>query len=352
MHCSYIMDLPKLFCCRYTGSFYNPEFHRDTHLSQIARIKRRPPPLKQLKKPRKAKPRRPSSRKAVSNFARKETPEQESDGDWVPKSSTRTPSKTQQILRGAKDVSKQLTSSENINSAAAETPGKAFAKAGSVLTPTEKLFQQGGVSSSGFVRHTGSTLLGVSRGRSNMTPGNFKDGLMNFDSISPFTPMSPFMGRLIRHESTGSRLGGTSYRTPADAYWHQMGGYPLAHTGIESHNHPGAAVIPPSQATTSARTFHMVGSSGLSPWPSSPLPVAVGRTQMAPSPSEVFSSAFGQTVMPPPLASVPPLFSRESSATFAPAPLVQRVSSSFYLPFVGLTDSLTSALATSPIKPA
>jgi hypothetical protein len=366
------------FCrsIRYKGCFYNPEFHRNNKLSQVARIKRRAPPTNyKPKKAQKVVPRRPASKRVVATVAsRKALIDSDSEDDeWEPTSAAG--------ITRVQEAAKVVTVvQEKRKSVPAHTPVPASRKRRSDCTPMDKMFQMNAVSTSRVLPHPGAPLPSMSRGRSNMTPGNFKDSIMNFDALSPSTPMSPFLGRLIRQESTGARRVSSAQPHPGDApwsQWYQMGSFQWPHAGIEGSNHPAVVPVPAPHTTRTARSLQLIDRGSSLAWAPSPLQGVTGATHRSPSPSEVFSSTlgpgymrpplaamndspspsevfsatFGPSSMRPPLASVPPLLSRDSSLALPPVALVQRASSSFYLPFMGLSDTLTSALAT-PAKGA
>lgn len=245
------------------------------------------------------------------------------------------------------------------------------------------------------------------RARVAETPGAVGVGLLYFEADSPTEHWSPFIGGLARQENaaaiksvgfvrqesdTSVNAGGSNRRCHSgETYWtpwRQPPHHPGAAFGSETAWHtsdispwassPGQvrptyaipSQYPQENANLSFRPTHGVSARAGDP----PSPSGVCPTNFAPTLSRSLASGrplFSREnsaafpTLSRSLASCPPLFSPENSADFPvlsrenagafpvlsressgafPVPLVQRVSSSFFLPFLGMTETLSFAL--------
>jgi hypothetical protein len=181
---------------------------------------------------------------------------------------------------------------------------------------------------------------------------------------SPTANWSPLIGGLMRQESivaqktdssqvstTGASTDGLKViRHPGETCWTMW--RQSAHPGaLETHWAGRSDPLTNSSQSTRDISPFVATSAGLCHFPREQIGVQVRTAQDLSSCSSLVarpsSAGVGPVSYAPSLSrslvSAPPLFSRENSAPF-PVALAQRVSSSFFLPFMGMADTLSYAL--------
>lgn len=354
---------------RFEGAFHNPEFHRDITRGKLVRILRRGPPVPAENK---------KSTKARLN-TRGVTDDTHSDDEWQPGNAS--PSMSSNLKERPSRVSKKTTmpawgdsDEENMEPEAvshrktkARTPSAATRKRTHDDLESSKNHRP--CDAKGRTRDFRSK----SHSSNHLTPTRrFGDSprrigaslLSSGADDSPTANWSPLIGGLMRQESIvaqktdASLVNTTGYNTdglkvvrhPGETCWTMW--RQSAHPGTLETNWAGRSdqVTNSSQSTRDISPF-VTTSAALCQYPREQN-CAQGRTAqdlasrtslaVLPSSGGVCPVSYAPSLSRS-LVSAPPLFSRENSAPF-PIALAQRVSSSFFLPFMGMADTLSYAL--------
>ena len=369
----------------FVGAFHNPEFHRDMPRAKLVRIMRRGPPARTSKK---------NSTKTRLN-TRNEVVDAQSDDEWKPGNNMATALNgsrlkgrpTRVSKKSAKKVVRKVWENSDDEGAddsppkASQSAPKSWPKTRSSSTAMNNRVREVALSlkipqqnetevfaeeAFKIKSHAPSKNLTPNR-RYGGTPRKISANLLYCEADdSPTEHWSPFFGGLMRQESvaaiksvgfgpeeniTSYKAGGHNLaRHPGENYWTQWnemstGGSAEVAWAERADNIRRSLQhtrdISPFVATNSgpashAREFNDISGRSLQDISAR---LSIGEVQ---SPVGVCPASFAPS-MSRSLVSGPPLLSRENSAAF-PIALAQRVSSSFFLPFMGMADNLSYAL--------
>ena len=355
----------------YTGAFHNPEFHRDITRGKLVRILRRGPPAPTENK---------KSVKVRLN-ARTVTDANHSDDEWQPGNSAPTVSSNMKVR--ATRVSKKSTTptwgdsdEENIkplciaqSTAKSRAPSAAKRKAARDDVTSLKIPRpcEANLRAREFRKKPHSSKHLTPTRRFGDTPRKLGTSLLSCGADdSPTANWSPLIGGLMRQESivaqkpeqVGSQESTTGYdadgskaiRHPGETCWTMW--RQIAHPGAPETNWAARSDrgVNSAHSTRDISPF-VTTSAGLSHYPREQNGVQNRTSHDHCSRASIGAPSLSAGVCPVnyapslsrSLVSAPPLFSRENSAPF-PIALAQRVSSSFFLPFMGMADTLSYAL--------
>lgn len=374
----------------FIGAFHNPAFHRDIPRAKLVRIMRRGPPAR-TSKIRSTKT-RPST---LSDLA-----DTHSDDEWKPGNNATTALNCVSLKgrpsRGAKKGGKKIvrkiweaSDSEGVEDSPSQASqiesdpqsrpknrtsravnNRFLEVALSMKIPHQNETHVAAKDAVKVKSHAPSKNLTPNR-RYGATPRKLSANLLYCEADdSPSEHWSPFFGGLMRQESVAAiKSVGLSHdvcttshkasdhnlaRHSGENYWTHWNEIPPAGSAevawAPRADHcrksvPHTRDISPFLSTNSghvshlreftsvpARAMHDIAASS-----------SIGEDR---SPFGVWPGNFVPS-MSRSLMTDPPMLSRESSATF-PISLAQRVSSSFFLPFMGMTDTLSYALELQP----
>ena len=352
----------------FMGAFHNPEFHRDITRCKLVRIMRRgPPPPSAKKKVMKAIP----PRRKARNRSRH-------DDEWQPGNAAPTVAANgkRRPTRTANKIAKPAWGDSDEESGNHESPLQSKAKQKSLAAfSSSQRGARGGVDSIKSPRphwdaevklfdfHNKSIPLKAftPTRRFGNTPRNVGASLLSCDADdSPTANWSPLIGGLIRHESiigvksdpvtaqstkNYNFLGVKGLRHPYETCWTQWNQNSQQQVGScrdrdtsSRHNARCSSLLVTKKAESGQVDRNHDEVAGQIKQTSS------SRVMQGPHPSPAAECPLNSVLShSKPTVSAPPLLSRESSAPI-PIALVQRVSSSFFLPFIGMADSLSYAL--------
>ena len=374
----------------FVGAFHNPEFHRDITRAKLVRIMRRGPPARTSKMS--FTKNRPSTRTELADAL--------SDDEWKPGNKTIAAlnrfsfkgRSSRVTKKGAKkSVRKIWKASDNDGVEGSSSHGSRtkFAHQSSLKTrPSSTAINNRFLEIALALKipnnethvhveeackvksHAPSKLLSPNR-RYGATPRTLSANLLCCEADdSPTKYWSPFFGGLMRQESVAaiksvgfcpeenktSHKGGEHNlaRNPGENFWpqwnetHTAGSADVARVPRAEHSRssvPHTRDISPFLSTNSGLVSILRECPNISAQATQDIAPnsSVGE---ALSPLGVCPVSFIPS-MSRSLVTGPPLLSRENSAAF-PIALAQRVSSSFFLPFMGMTDTLSYALELQP----